>query len=125
MQTDQVLYHLAKRGIEWDLLPELRRRRIPVMAYSPFDQGRLPRTRALVEFARQNAMTPAQVAIAWLLAQDGVIAIPKAGTRERVRENAGALAHPLTPAQLQRARPPVSAAQGTESAGDDLRRRCA
>lgn len=100
-QTDQVLYHLAKRGIEWDLLPELRRRRIPVMAYSPFDQGRLPRTRALVEFARQNSMTPAQVAIAWLLAQDGVIAIPKAGSRERVRENAGALARPLTPAQLQ------------------------
>jgi diketogulonate reductase-like aldo/keto reductase len=100
-QTDQVLYHLAKRGIEWDLLPELRRRRIPVMAYSPFDQGRLPRTRALVEFARQNAMTPAQVAIAWLLAQDGVIAIPKAGKRERMRENAGALARPLTPAQLQ------------------------
>jgi diketogulonate reductase-like aldo/keto reductase len=101
VQTNQVLYHLAKRGVEWDLLPELRRRRIPAMAYSPFDQGRLPRTRALVEFARQNAMTPAQVAIAWLLAQDGVIAIPKAGRRERVRENADALARPLTPAQLE------------------------
>jgi len=98
-QTDQVLYHLAKRGIEWDLLPELRRRGIPVMAYSPFDQGRLLRTRVLVAFAQQHAMTPAQVALAWLLGQDGVIAIPKAGSRERVRENAGALAHPLSPAQ--------------------------
>jgi diketogulonate reductase-like aldo/keto reductase len=100
-QTDQVLYHLGKRGIEWDLLPRLRRHRIPVMAYSPFDQGRLLRTRALLDFAQRQAMTPAQVAIAWLLAQDGVIAIPKAGNRARVRENAAALAHPLTATQLQ------------------------
>ena len=100
-QTDQVLYHLAKRGVEWDLVPWLRQHRIPVMAYSPFDQGRLLRTRALVDFAKQHAMTPTQVALAWLVAQDGVIAIPKAGNRERVRENAGALEHPLTPAHLR------------------------
>ncbi len=101
MQTDQVLYNLGKRGIEWDLVPWLRQHRIPVMAYSPFDQGRLLRTRALVDFAKQHAMTPAQVALAWLLAQDGVIAIPKAGSRASVRENAGALEHPLTPAHLR------------------------
>ncbi len=100
-QTDQVLYHLAKRGVEWDLVPWLRRQHMPLMAYSPFDQGRLLRTRALVDFAKQQAMTPAQVALAWLVAQDGVIAIPKAGKREGVRENAGALEHPLTPAQLR------------------------
>jgi len=101
VQTDQVLYNLGRRGIEWDLLPWLRERRIPVMAYSPLEEGRLVRQRGLVEFARIHGMTPAQVAIAWLLAQDGVIAIPKTGSRKRLEENALALVHPLTTAQLQ------------------------
>lgn len=100
-QTNQVLYNLSERGIEWDLLPWLRRQRVPVMAYSPLDEGRLLRHRGLVAFARQHAMTPAQVAIAWLLAQDGVIAIPKAARRERLRENATALDKPLDAHQLQ------------------------
>jgi aldehyde reductase len=100
VQTNQVLYNLSQRGIEWDLLPWLRRQRIPVMAYSPMDEGRLLRTRAMTVFANKHEMTPAQVAIAWLLAQDGVIAIPKTGNRARLEENAGALAHPLTTAQL-------------------------
>jgi diketogulonate reductase-like aldo/keto reductase len=100
-QTDQVLYNLARRGIEWDLLPWQRQHRIPVMAYSPLEEGRLLHQRALVDFAQRHAMTPAQVALAWLLAQDGVIAIPKTGRRERLEENAGALAHPLSPAQLR------------------------
>ena len=100
-QTDQVLYHLGERGIEWDLRPWLRERALPVMAYSPFDQGRLLRQRGLVTFAREHGMTPAQAALAWLLAQDGVIAIPKTGRRARLEENAGALAHRLSRAQLQ------------------------
>ena len=70
------------------------------MAYSPFDQGRLLRAPGLVRFAKKNGMTPSQVAVAWLLAQDGVIAIPKSGTPERVEENAAALQHVLTEAQL-------------------------
>jgi diketogulonate reductase-like aldo/keto reductase len=101
VQVDQVLYNLGRRGIEWDLLPWLRERRIPVMAYSPLDEGRLVRQRGLVEFARRHGMTPAQAAIAWLLAQDGVIAIPKTGSRKRLEENAVALERPLTAAQLQ------------------------
>jgi aldehyde reductase len=100
-QTDQVLYHLGERGIEWDLRPWLRERALPVMAYSPFDQGRLLRKRGLVTFAREHGMTPAQAALAWLLAQDGVIAIPKTGRRTRLEENAGALAHRLSREQLQ------------------------
>jgi len=99
-QTDQVLYNLATRGIEWDLLPWLREHRLPVMAYSPFDEGRLLRHRGLVAFAKQHGMTPSQVALAWLVARDGVIAIPKSGHRERVRENAAALEHRLTAAHL-------------------------
>jgi diketogulonate reductase-like aldo/keto reductase len=101
VQTDQVLYNLGRRGIEWDLLPWLREHRIPVMAYSPIEQGRLLQSRGLVAFAKHQAMTPAQAAIAWLLAQDGVIAIPKTGSRKRLTENAGALEHPLSPAQLR------------------------
>jgi aldehyde reductase len=100
-QTDQVLYNLGERGIEWDLRPWLRRQRLPVMAYSPFDQGRLLRQRPLLAFARSRGMTPAQVAIAWLLAQDGVIAIPKTGNPERLQDNAAALAQPLSPQDLR------------------------
>ena len=106
VQTNQVLYNLAQRGIEWDLLPWLREHRVPVMAYSPIEQGRLLRSRALVAFARQRAMTPAQVALAWLLAQDGVIAIPKTGQRQAARgECRRARAHPLTQAQTAGTRP--------------------
>ena len=101
VQTDQVLYNLGQRGIEWDLLPWLRQHRIPVMAYSPFEHGRLLRSRALVAFARKHVMTPAQVAIAWLLAQDGVIAIPKTASAKRLEENAAVLERRLTQAQLR------------------------
>jgi diketogulonate reductase-like aldo/keto reductase len=101
VQTDQVLYNLGRRGIEWDLLPWLREHRAPVMAYSPLDEGRLVRKRGLVEFAKRHGMTPAQVAIGWLLAQDGVIAIPKTGSLDRLQENARALEHTLTTQQLQ------------------------
>jgi len=100
-QVDQVLYHLGERGIEWDLRPWLRQRGVAVMAYSPFDQGRLLRRRALAGFAREHGMSPAQAALAWLLAQEGVIAIPKAASPARVEENVAALAHPLSAAQLK------------------------
>jgi aldehyde reductase len=100
-QTDQVLYNLGRRGIEWDLQPWLRERRVALMAYSPIEQGRLLRQRGLAEFSRKRSMTPAQAALAWLLAQDGVIAIPKTGQRSRLEENAGALAHPLSPDDLR------------------------
>ena len=100
-QTDQLLYNLARRGIEWDLLPWLRTHRMPVMAYSPIEQGRLLRKAGLPAFAKRLDMTPAQVSIAWLLAQEGVIAIPKTANRQRLEQNAAALDHPLTPEQLR------------------------
>ena len=100
MQTNQLLYNLARRGVEWDLLPWLRERHIPVMAYSPIEQARLARNRKLVEFARREGLTPAQAALGWLLAKDGVIAIPKTGHRERLKENLGALDRSLTAEQL-------------------------
>jgi diketogulonate reductase-like aldo/keto reductase len=98
--TNQVLYNLVRRGIEWDLLPWQRARRVTTMAYSPIEQAKLLRDRKLIDFAKRHGMTPAQAALAWLLARDDVIVIPKTGNPQRVKENIGALEHPLTPMQL-------------------------
>jgi diketogulonate reductase-like aldo/keto reductase len=96
LATDQVLYNLAERGIEWDLLPWCRARGIPVMAYSPLEsstreQRALLANPALVAVARRHGATPAQAALAWLLHQDGVVAIPKAVKADHVRANRAAL----------------------------------
>ena len=109
--TNQVLYNLARRGIEFDLLPWCRAHRIPVMAYSPVDQGRLLRNATVRRVAVRRNATPAQVAIAWILRQEGVLTIPKAGTADHVRENRGALDVPLTREdldELDREFPPPS-----------------
>ena len=113
VQTNQVLYNLTRRGIEWDLLPWQRERAIPTMAYSPIEQGRLVRHRGLAAFAKRNGMTPAQAALAWLLARDDVIAIPKTSSAQRLAENLRALAQPLDAdamAELDRLFPPPSRA---------------
>ena len=88
--ANQVLFNLTRRGIEYDLLKWLRARSISVMAYSPLEQGRLVGHKELDQVARRHGATTAQVALAWVLAQPDVIAIPKASTVEHVRENAGA-----------------------------------
>jgi diketogulonate reductase-like aldo/keto reductase len=98
--TNQLLYNLTRRGIEWELAPWLRKRRVPIMAYSPIEQARLVRNAKLADFAKRNGMTPAQAALAWLLATDDIIAIPKTGRRERLKDNAGALDRPLSKQQL-------------------------
>lgn len=98
--VNQLLYNLSRRGIEFDLLPWLRERNVPVMAYSPIEQARLLRNAGLKNFAAQHGMTPAQAALAWLLASDDIIAIPKTAQRDRLRENVGALDITLTPDQL-------------------------
>ena len=88
--TNQVLYNLTRRGIEHNLLPWCVSHRIPVMAYSPVEQGRLLKNRRLQALAERLDATAAQVALAWVLRQDGVIAIPKSGDPEHVRENRAA-----------------------------------
>jgi aldehyde reductase len=98
--TNQILYNLSRRGVEWNLLPWLRGRGVPMMAYSPIEQGGLLKNGGLIGFARRYGMTPAQAALAWLLSKDDVIVIPKTGSRERLRENLGALNHELTASQL-------------------------
>lgn len=89
--VNQVLYNLTRRSIEYDLLPDHRSHGIPVMAYSPIEQGRLLNHRALQAIAARHRATPAQVALAWLLRQDGIIAIPKATAESHVRDNRAAI----------------------------------
>jgi len=98
--TNQVLYNLTRRGIEYDLLPDHRKAGLPVMAYSPIEQGRLLRHRALQAVAARHQATPAQIALAWLLRQPGIIAIPKATAEQHVRENRAACGIVLTPDDL-------------------------
>ena len=100
--TDQILYNLTRRGPEHDLLPWLAAHAIPVMAYSPVEQGRLVTHPALRALAAEQGATPAQLALAWLLARDAVIAIPKAGSAAHVRDNRAAADLTLDAATLAR-----------------------
>jgi diketogulonate reductase-like aldo/keto reductase len=107
--TNQVLYNLTSRGIEADLLPWCRSRKIPIMAYSPIEQGRMAKHPALAAIGKRHQATPAQIALAWLLRQGDLMVIPKAGSVEHVRENRAALDLRLTDAdlaELDRAFPP-------------------
>lgn len=115
--TNQVLYNLIRRGIEWDMLPELRARHIPVMAYSPVEQGKLVRNRKLADFAKRYRMPAASAALAWLLANDDIIVIPKTSSCERLRENLAALDTRLTTeqrAELDQLFPPPKSPQPLE-----------
>jgi diketogulonate reductase-like aldo/keto reductase len=115
--TNQVLYNLTRRGIEYDLLPWCMKKLIPVMAYSPIEQGRLLGNSTLNKIAARKSATPAQVALAWVLRNPGVIAIPKAGTPEHAQENRGALGIHLGAqdlAELDRAFPPPSSPEPLE-----------
>jgi len=98
--SNQVLYNLTRRGIECDLLSWCREHRMPIMAYSPIEQGRLLTRPALRRLATARGVTPAQLALSWVLHQTGVIAIPKAATPDHLRENRAALDLVLSPAEL-------------------------
>jgi diketogulonate reductase-like aldo/keto reductase len=89
--SNQVLYHLGSRGIEWQLLDACRQANVMVMAYSPLGQGPLLRKPALTKLADKHGVDPAAVALAWVLRQPGVVAIPKAVRPEHVRANMQAL----------------------------------
>ncbi|MBV8168767.1 MAG: aldo/keto reductase, partial [Alphaproteobacteria bacterium] len=87
-------------GIEWGLLPWCRQRNMPVMAYTPLEQGRLPAKAGLKQVAERHGATPLQIALAWVLHQDGVIAIPKATDPDHVRANRAAADITLSKADL-------------------------
>ncbi|MFB9234931.1 aldo/keto reductase [Plantactinospora siamensis] len=115
--TDQILYNLTRRGPEYDLLPWCRERGMPVMAYSPIEQGRILGQPAVLRVAARHEVSPAQVALAWVLRADGVAAIPRSADPDHVRQNAAALQLSLTEqdlAELDRAFPPPTAPQPLE-----------
>ena len=115
--SNQVLYSLSRRGPEFDLLPWMRKRSMPLMAYSPLDQGGLLGKTALKKLAAEVGCTTAQLALAWVLAQPGVATIPKSSTRERVKENLGAVEIKLSPqllAELDKAFPPPKGKQALQ-----------
>jgi diketogulonate reductase-like aldo/keto reductase len=100
VQTNQVLYNLSSRGIDYGLLPQSARDGIPIMAYSPVGQGDLTGNRRLGPIAERHNATKAQIALAWTLRHPSVISIPKAASLEHVRENRAALDIELTQADL-------------------------
>lgn len=109
VQTNQILYNLSSRGVEYDLMPWSSERGIPLMAYSPVNQGSLGGDRRLEAVARRHGATPARIALAWALRHKGVIAIPKAVEPGHVRDNRAALDLELDEAdlaELDRAFPP-------------------
>jgi diketogulonate reductase-like aldo/keto reductase len=112
VETDQVLYNLARRGIEYNLLPWCHKKLgVPIMAYAPMEQGRVLRHPEVRRIAAQHGVSPAQAALAWVLRQDGVVAIVKASTPDHINEDHGALDLRLTQqdlAALDRAFPPPS-----------------
>lgn len=114
--TNQVLYNLSRRGIEWDLLPWCREQNVAVMAYSPLEQGRMLNDSSLKTVAKRHNASAAQVAIAWLLHQ-GAVVIPKSSNRDRIQENYAALDVTLTDAdltELDQAFPPPQKAKPLE-----------
>ena len=107
--TNQIYYSLSTRGPAFDLVPWLQSQSIVTMAYSPIDQGALARNATLAALARRRGATAAQIALAWLIAQPGVMAIPKAASEAHLRENFAAQAIALDEAErteLDKAFPP-------------------
>lgn len=89
--TNQVLYNLQERGVEYDLIPWAEQYEMPIIAYSPIGEGKLKESSILKEIAEKHQATPVQIALAWTIRKPGIIAIPKAGTAAHVQENFGAL----------------------------------
>jgi diketogulonate reductase-like aldo/keto reductase len=99
--TNQVLYNVTRRGPEFDLIPWMAEHRMPLMAYSPIEQGRLPRGGVLQGIGQRHGASPFQIALAWLLQKPAVIAIPKASSPDHVRDNRRALEIRLSPEDLE------------------------
>lgn len=117
LATNQVLYNLSRRGIEYDLLPWSENFSLPTMAYSPIEQGRLLNNPALLQLAKQYEASPAQIALAWVLRRPDIIAIPKASTIRHVQDNLNALSITLNGSDLSfldRAFPPPVKKQSLE-----------
>ena len=118
--TNQVYYSLSERGPEFSLLPWMRERQMPLMAYSPIDQGALGADETLAAIARPRGLTAAQVALAWICSQPGVLAIPKAGTVQHLEQNLAARDIELDAAERQAIERRFPRPARQDAAGDDL-----
>ena len=98
--ANQILYNLVRRGPEADLFPRCAESDITVMAYSPIEKGALLGHPALAQLARERGVSPAQIALAWVVRGGNIVAIPKASSLDHVEENAAALHLTLTPEEL-------------------------
>ena len=98
--ADQVLYNLLRRGPEADLLPRCAGDGISVMAYSPVEKGKLLSHPVLTKLAAARGVSPAQIALAWVVRGSNTVAIPKASSREHVEDNAAALHLSLTEEEI-------------------------
>lgn len=115
--ANQVLYNAARRGIEFDLLPWCQERGLPVMAYSPLGQGDLLHHKEIIRLSKAYQATPAQIALAFVLERDGVLAIPKTSRPDRIRELSDAVDLEISDedwAELDRALPPPAAKKPLE-----------
>lgn len=115
--ANQVLYNAARRGVEFDLLPWCQQRNIPLMAYSPLGQGDLLHHKEIIRLAKAYQATPAQIALAFVLERDGVLAIPKSSKPDRIRELNEAVELEISDedwAELDQVLPPPSAKQPLE-----------
>jgi diketogulonate reductase-like aldo/keto reductase len=115
--SNQVLYNVSRRGVEFNLLPHTRQRGVNVMAYTPIEQGRIIGNAALREVARRHGATPAQIALAWAIREPGGLAIPRSGSPDHTRENAAAAGIQLSSQDLldiDRAFPPPKKARPLE-----------
>lgn len=99
--ADQVAYNLQTRGIEFDLLPWAKNKNMPVIAYSPIGEGNLVENKLLKEIAQKHQATSVQIALAWTMRNQGLIAIPKAGSVAHVKENYESLSIKLTSQDLE------------------------
>ena len=99
--ANQVLYNLQERGVEYDLIPYAQQRDIPVIAYSPVGEGKLLRHLVLRTIAEKHNATPAQIALSWIIRNPGVMAIPKAGSAEHIKENFGSVSITLDAEDLE------------------------
>jgi diketogulonate reductase-like aldo/keto reductase len=100
--TNQVYFSLSERGPEFSLLPWMRERAMPLMAYSPIDQGTLAGDDTLAQIGRERSLTAAQVALAWVVSRPGVAAIPKASSATHLQENLAAASVRLSEEELRR-----------------------
>ena len=94
--ANEILYNLSRRGVEYDLLPMAGKASMPIIAYSPIEQGRILNNPTLADIARHHGKTPAQIALAWVLSHNGVMPIPKASNIKHVEQNAESLRIELT-----------------------------